>query len=151
MAPWLHLVEAFLVQQLLRTPAFHRGVEKVAKTVHRVRHGTPAEEMGGTKIDQPSQSGYVQHFLDELKTQLGNETKSINGGSGQAGVNMDSRAMGHGGVKSKVEQQAAEVDAVNAEAAWRDAQQNAMQPKQQGFLSEYSNALRQQMKGDKKS
>ncbi|EMD00085.1 hypothetical protein BAUCODRAFT_49434, partial [Baudoinia panamericana UAMH 10762] len=68
MAPWLQVVEAFLVQQLLRQPTFHRAVEKVAKGVHRLRHGTPPEELGGTKLDQPS--GMLGHFLDEVKTQL---------------------------------------------------------------------------------
>ncbi|KAK3671460.1 hypothetical protein LTR78_008738 [Recurvomyces mirabilis] len=150
MAPWLRVLEAYMVQALLHSPTFHRQVEKVAKNVHRIRHGIPPEEMGGTKIDQPGQSGLVGHFFEEIKTQLGNETKSINGGSGQAGVNMDSRAMGHGGVKSQVERKAAYVDEMNAEAAWKDAQQSATQPPKQGFLNEYTDALRQQMGGGNK-
>ena len=151
MAPWLRVLEVYMVQALLRSPTFHRQVEKVAKTVHRVRHGIPPEEMGGTKIDRPGQTGLFGHFLDEVKTQLGNETKTINGGIGQAGVNMDSRAMGHGGARSQVEQKAAQVDEMNAEAAWRDAQQNATQPQKQSFLGEYADALKQQMGSGKKS
>ncbi|KAF2207389.1 hypothetical protein CERZMDRAFT_5351, partial [Cercospora zeae-maydis SCOH1-5] len=70
MAPWLRVLEAYAVQALLRTPAFHRGVEKVAKQVHRIRHGLPYEEPGGTNISDPSQPGFTKHFLDELKGQL---------------------------------------------------------------------------------
>ena len=152
MSPWIRVLEAYMVQALLRSPMFHRQVEKVAKGVHRIRHGIPPEEMGGTKIDSPGgQSGLFGHFLEEVKTQLGNETKSINGGSGQAGVNVDSRAMGHGGMKSQVEKKVAQVDEMNAEAAWKDAQQDVSQPPKQGFLGEYTDALRQQMGSGKKS
>ena len=150
MSPWLRVLEAFLVQQLLRTPGFHRAVEKVAKGVHRIRHGTPPEELGGTRIDGPGQSGFFGHFLDEVKGQLGNETKSLNGGTGNAGVNMDSRVMNHGGVKSSIEAQAAKVDEMNAEAAWSQAKQTVAQPKQ-GFLNEYVDALRQQARGKQKT
>ena len=90
------------------------------------------------------------HFLDEVKGQLGNETKRLNGGSGTAGVNMDSRAMSHGGVQSVVEEQAAKVDEMNAEAAWREAQKNLAQPPKQGFLDAYRSALNEQVRGDKK-
>ncbi|TKA75544.1 hypothetical protein B0A55_03536 [Friedmanniomyces simplex] len=156
MAPWLRFVEAFLVEQLLRTPAFHRAVEKVAKSVHRVRHGIPPEELGGTRIDTPNSqnNGFLGHFLDEVKQQLGNESKSksLSGGSG---VNVDSRAMGHaGGVKSKVEVQAAKVDehsAEGAESAWKEAQKSAAVPPRQGFLGEYAQALRQQVKSERKT
>ncbi|KAK5125157.1 hypothetical protein LTR85_000833 [Meristemomyces frigidus] len=151
MAPWVRFVEAWAVSQLLRTPAFHRAVEKVAKGVHRFRHGVPPEEMGGTKIDQPGNSGFLGHFFDEVKTQLGQAEGKNRIGSGNAGVNMDSRAMGHGGVKSAVEEKAARVDEINADAAWRDAQKNAAVPPQQGFLGEYAEALRQQLKGDKRT
>ncbi|KAK4549115.1 hypothetical protein LTR36_007571 [Oleoguttula mirabilis] len=168
MAPWMAFVEAWAVQQLLRTPAFHRGVEKVAKGVHRLRHGTPPEELGGTKIDQPGNAGFLGHFFEEVKTQLGQaEAKSGSrlgsgggkpgggGGSGSgsgstAGVNVDSRAMGHAGPKSAAEQKAARVHEINADAAWRDAQKNAAVPPQQGFLGEYAEALRQQLKSDKR-
>ena len=71
MAPWLRVLEAYLVQALLRTPAFHRGVEKVAKSVHRIRHGLPPEEMGGTKIDRPGNEGFFRHFSEEIQAQLG--------------------------------------------------------------------------------
>lgn len=38
--------------QLLSSPTFHRGVAKVAKTVHKIQHGTPMEELGGTKLER---------------------------------------------------------------------------------------------------
>ncbi|KAF2766335.1 hypothetical protein EJ03DRAFT_242636, partial [Teratosphaeria nubilosa] len=70
MAPWLRVVEAYLVQALLRTPAFHRGVEKVAKQVHRIRHGLPPEAPSGTSIDSPHNSSFLNHYWDEVRAQL---------------------------------------------------------------------------------
>ncbi|KAK5715687.1 hypothetical protein LTR17_016756 [Elasticomyces elasticus] len=146
MAPWLRMLEPFLVQQLLRTPAFHRVVEKVAKGVHRVRHGTPPEELGGTKIDGPNgaNNGFLGHFLDEVKTQLGNVEGKGNS-LGSPGV--DARAVKAAGNVTerhvvKVEESAAE----DAEAAWREMQKNSAVPPKQGFLGEYAAALRQQVK-----
>ncbi|GAB7357469.1 hypothetical protein MBLNU459_g0009t1 [Dothideomycetes sp. NU459] len=71
MAPWIAALELFLTQQLLKSPAFHRAVGKVHKNVHRLRHGVPPEEMGGTKIDSPGMQGFMSHFVDELKGQAG--------------------------------------------------------------------------------
>ena len=178
MSPWIRVLEHFLVEQLLRTPGFHRAVEKVAKNVHRVRNGLPPEELGGTRIDGPQSPGFLGHFLDEVKGQLGHDTKTLNGGSGNAGVNIDSRAMGHGGVRRGAEEVAAKVDEMNAEAAWSEVQQKmsarapvdevsvnadaAWQHAQksggqapgketsEGFLGQYVEALRQQVRGDKK-
>jgi MIOREX complex component 7 len=36
---------------LLRSPAFHRAVRAAHARVHRLKHGVPPEEMGGTKIE----------------------------------------------------------------------------------------------------
>lgn len=47
--------------QLLSSPTFHRGVGKVAKTVHRIRHGTPMEEMGGTKLEREQECALLLH------------------------------------------------------------------------------------------
>ncbi|KIW00932.1 uncharacterized protein PV09_07672 [Verruconis gallopava] len=63
--------EAWAVATLLRSQAFHRGVEKIAKGVHRLRHGRPMEEMGGTKIDMPEDARFWTHFKNELRQQLG--------------------------------------------------------------------------------
>ncbi|KAF2400043.1 hypothetical protein EJ06DRAFT_530803 [Trichodelitschia bisporula] len=57
-------------RQLLSSPLFHRGVQKIHKSVHNLRHGTPLEEMGGTKIERNGPS-YLAHFKKELKEQLG--------------------------------------------------------------------------------
>lgn len=40
-----------VAQQLLSSPTFHRGVEKVHKAVRKLRHGPDLEDMGGTKIE----------------------------------------------------------------------------------------------------
>ena len=147
MSPWIRVLEAYAVAALLRTPAFHRAVEKVAKGVHRVRHGVPPEELGGTKINRPGESGFLQHFVDEVKTQVG----AAEAKNGSAGVNMDSRAMSPSGVKSKVEHETAKLDEETAEAAWRDSQRNSAQPPKQGMFGEYMGALREQMRSDKRT
>ncbi|TKA32080.1 hypothetical protein B0A50_01327 [Salinomyces thailandicus] len=146
MSPWLRVLEAYAVAALLRTPAFHRAVEKVAKQVHRVRHGIPPDEPSGTQIDnKPGPSGFLGHFADEVKAQMGAEKHK----QGSAGVNMDSRAMSHDGRKSRVEEVEAEADKVNADAAWRDAQHNAAQPPKRGLGGEYLAALREQMRRER--
>lgn len=70
-APWMALVEAFLVKKLLESQAFHKAVGKAHKRVHQIRHGIPPEEMGGTKLDAPEGRGFLGHFVDELKGQTG--------------------------------------------------------------------------------
>jgi hypothetical protein len=37
--------------QLLRNPSFHRGVQGIHKQIHRLKHGKPPEELGGTELD----------------------------------------------------------------------------------------------------
>ena len=141
MAPWLRFLEAYAVQLLLRTPAFHRGVEKVAKGVHRIRHGIPPEEMGGTKIDDPTKSSFLRHFSEEVQTQLGRaEAKS-----GDALVKSESSAASKGARSSSVEQ----VEEENAEAVWRNAQKRDAEAPKQGFMGEYIGALREQMRNGK--
>lgn len=151
MSPWLRVLEAYAVAALLRTPAFHRAVEKVAKNVHRIRHGLPREEPGGTQIDRPDESGFLGHFAKEVRTQIGGAQRKSEGGSGNAGVNVDSRAMSHGGQQSRVEKEAAKVDEESADAAWRDSMRNAQQPPKQGFLDAYMGAIKEQMGSGKKS
>ena len=58
---------------LLASPTFHRGVRKVHKKVHEIRHGKDPADMGGTNIDSPdgSQSNrFLKHYMDELKNQF---------------------------------------------------------------------------------
>ena len=154
MAPWLRVLEAYLVQALLRTPAFHRGVEKVVKGVNRARHGIPPEELGGTKIDQPGNGGFLKHFQEEIQTQLGRaEAKGGN-------------RIAEPGTKVHVEQNVAEgegADAVwastkrqtvstgektvheeGADAAWENARKRTESGAKRGFIGEYVEALREQ-------
>lgn len=152
MAPWLRFLEAYAVQQLLRTPAFHRAVEKVARQVHRIQHGIPPEELGGTKIDQPANSGLLQHFVDEVKTQLGTaERKEVGSGTG---VNIDRRAMTDQGTKTRVDEEAKKVVDESAEAAWRETQRTIASSQSQapkhGILGEFGSALRAQLRGERK-
>ncbi|KAH9809290.1 MIOREX complex component 7 [Teratosphaeria destructans] len=154
MAPWLRVLEAYLVSALLRTPAFHRGVEKVARHVHRIRHRLPPDAPSGTSVDTPPNSSFLNHYWDEIKAQLGQQQqRQQEHENQQAGVNVDSRAMGHAGPrKSAQERVAARVDEVNAEGAWRDSRARGEEGAgpRQGFLGEYVDALRQQLRGDGK-
>lgn len=176
MAPWLRFLEAWAVQQLLRTPAFHRAVEKVARGVHRARHGIPPEELGGTKLDQPNQTGFIKHFVDELKVQLGAaEQQQAAGAQKNSRVidnSIDARRAGAaaqeatdgsadavwrtaqknsstaeaGRTGATAQQRAADE---GADAVWQTAQRNASQAPSQGFMGEYMNALREQVKSNK--
>jgi hypothetical protein len=48
----------------------------VHKKVHELRYGKDPAEMGGTKIDNPDEKGFMGHFIDELKEQAkGTHTK----------------------------------------------------------------------------
>ncbi|OQO01703.1 hypothetical protein B0A48_12740 [Cryoendolithus antarcticus] len=138
MAPWLMVLEAYAVQALLRTPGFHRIVEKVAKNVHRVRHGLPPEDEGGTSIQQPGQSGFAQHFVDEVKAQIGRTEAR------QADVH----------ASSTTDEVAKRSEREDADAAWEqlkrstEASGTSKAPKQ-GFLDGYMDALRTQVKAGK--
>jgi len=63
--------ESWAVVQLLRSQAFHRAVRGVHRQIHRMRNGTPLEEMGGTKMDVAQRDSFLKHFVDELKDQGG--------------------------------------------------------------------------------
>ncbi|KEQ81078.1 hypothetical protein M438DRAFT_280637 [Aureobasidium pullulans EXF-150] len=58
MAPWVAVVEAWLVKRLLESHTFHQGVRRVHKGVHRLRHGPLEGDEGGTNIESvfPSRS-----------------------------------------------------------------------------------------------
>ncbi|KAF2233735.1 hypothetical protein EV356DRAFT_577329 [Viridothelium virens] len=66
--PWLQMAEAYLTARLLASPSFHRAVQGLQKRLHRFRHGTPPEEMGGTNVDNGP--GFLEHFKDELREQI---------------------------------------------------------------------------------
>lgn len=147
MAPWLAVLEAYLVQALLRTPGFHRGVEKVARRVHRIRHGLPPEDMGGTKIDRPDGSpGFSQHFLDEIRTQLGRAERQQPGSTVLKEEQQAAPRKTHARME---EPKTAPVDDESAEGAWRDAQRRGAEAPPQGFMGEYMEALRNQLRGEK--
>lgn len=147
MAPWLAVLEAYLVQALLRTPGFHRGVEKVARRVHRIRHGLPPEDMGGTKIDRPDGSpGFSQHFLDEIKTQLGRAERQQ---QGSTVPKEEQQAASGQRNRDRPTPQTRAVEDDSAEGAWKDAQRRGAEAPPQGFMGEYMEALRNQLKGEK--
>lgn len=67
------MLERKLVDTLLRSPAFHRSVQKVHKQIHQLQHGKPPDYYGGTNLEEPAQQGGgVKHlaklFWEELKT-----------------------------------------------------------------------------------
>lgn len=148
MAPWLRLLEGWMVEQLLRTPGFHRAVEKVAKNVHRIRNGLPPEEKGGTDIDRPDGPGFGQHFFDELKSQLGRAERGEHNSTvlrdeGKIWeTNQHKSSHQHKSSQTKVEDD-------GADSAWQDAQRRSAEPPKQGFMAEYMDALRAQIRNEK--
>lgn len=140
MAPWLQFLEAYMVQALLRSPTFHRGVEKVAKRVHQARHGKPPEEMGGMNIDREG-PGFLDHFMDEVKGQLGRAEKK----QAEEQVRDDARTFTTTG-KSRP----ADGSDARTEQARPHQSAGGQEAPKQGFLNEYMDALREQMRGDKR-
>jgi len=136
-----------LVQALLRTPGFHRGVEKVARRVHRIRHGIPPEDMGGTKIDRPEgSSGFSKHFLDEVRTQLGRAERQQ---PGSTVLREEQRTAPRRTNTQREEPRASAVEDESAEGAWKDMQRRGAEAPPQGFMGEYMEALRHQLRGGK--
>ncbi|KAF2862159.1 hypothetical protein K470DRAFT_256141 [Piedraia hortae CBS 480.64] len=115
MAPWQRILEAFLIQHLLRSPTFHRGVEKVARKIHQIRTGAPPPQSG---LEQEGQEGFLVHFKEALNEQISSTRSSKTGDP--AGVNIDSRAMGHQGKMSSEEKQVMREDAKDSDAAWEE-------------------------------
>lgn len=180
MAPWLALLEAWAVQALLRTPAFHRAVEKVAKNVHRIRHGLPREEEGGTKIEGREDAGFTKHFMGAVKGQLGAaEEAEAEKARSQSYYEQLRNGRVEGGGRAVEEEEI--TDAMDAEAAWRRAsrkleEQGRASGKQnmkvveedadaawkttsqslgqhegsQGFMGKYMDALREQVRENKR-
>ncbi|KJY00285.1 hypothetical protein TI39_contig336g00053 [Zymoseptoria brevis] len=178
--PIIALLEAWMIQQLLRTPGFHRMAQRVAKTVHRAQHGTPADELGGTKLDSPeggNSPGFIKHFVEEIRGQLGAaEKEEMRQVASQARV--EARRQGLSEVEAEE----------NAEVAWRKAEQRLRRMREEkegsgkrvvsdihadqdadaawketsktpgkgdargngGFLDEYMEALREQVRQNKK-
>ncbi|KAJ9620972.1 hypothetical protein H2203_007559 [Taxawa tesnikishii (nom. ined.)] len=121
MAPWFAFLEAYMVQRLLRSPTFHRAVGKVHKSVHRIRHGTPPEEMGGTKLDRPEGPGFLNHFMDEVRDQLGRPATKRQPPPPPSKTQHNSQAQGDG-----------------------EANHGTQQP---GFLSHFVDEIKEQFRG----
>lgn len=120
MAPWFALLEAWAVQALLRTPAFHRAVEKVAKNVHRVRHGLPREEEGGTSIEGQKKDGFTKHFMGAVKGQLGAAEEAAEAEKARKPMSY-AEQLRNGRVEARKVVEEEDVGAMDAEAAWRRA------------------------------
>ena len=167
MAPWLRVLEAYLVQALLRTPAFHRGVEKVVRQVHRIRHGIPPEEMGGTKLDEPGQSGFLKHFTEEVQAQLGRaearegdaaaksigERGSVGKGSRMPTQQQVEEELNADAVwetaRKQTQRKVADEGMVGADAAWETARRQTEKGAKRGFIGEYIEALKEQGRNGK--
>lgn len=68
----LTITQRKLVETLLRSPAFHRSVQKVHKQIHQLQHGKPPEYYGGTNLEEPAREGGLKSlfklFWEELKS-----------------------------------------------------------------------------------
>lgn len=71
-------MEDVFVQRLLRSPTFHHGVRAIHRRVQDARYGRdPSEPLRrGEATQEPGQSSFFKHFVEELKLQAqGKETK----------------------------------------------------------------------------
>lgn len=144
MAPWIAALELFLTQQLLKSHTFHRAVGKVHKNVHRLRHGIPPEEMGGTKIDSPGMQGFIGHFLDELKGQAGRPStrRPDTSITSQTRPQPESRPQTNYRAPPTSEASRARTNSANT-----GNQQSSNQSQNQGFLSNFVDEIKGQFRG----
>ncbi|OIW26704.1 hypothetical protein CONLIGDRAFT_683661 [Coniochaeta ligniaria NRRL 30616] len=76
MSLWLWRVflafEDRIIQQILRSPTFHRGVRHVHRKVEDLRHGRNPDEplRPGEATEDPHKTSFLQHFIDEVKNQI---------------------------------------------------------------------------------
>lgn len=56
-----------MVEKLLRSPTFHRGVGSVHKWIAERRYGKLPEDMGGTKLETTEKDTFWKLFTEELK------------------------------------------------------------------------------------
>ncbi|TPX07734.1 uncharacterized protein E0L32_010630 [Thyridium curvatum] len=80
MAPWnlfvrtLLLCETAIVNRILASPGFHRAVGRIHRRVEDYRFGrNPHEPLRpGEATEEPNvtRSGFLGHFVDELKNQI---------------------------------------------------------------------------------
>ncbi|KAF2723403.1 hypothetical protein K431DRAFT_292452 [Polychaeton citri CBS 116435] len=145
MAPWLQFLEAWMVQQLLRTPGFHRLAERAARNVHRIRNGLPKDSgEGGTRLDSQQNPEFLKHFMDELKTQLG-----------QAESQQGSKTALKTTAQTNTRQaQQPPKEPEGAHEVWEHTKTSVRgsdggRQQQQGFMGEYIDALREQINSGK--
>ncbi|KAF8857099.1 hypothetical protein BDZ45DRAFT_675038 [Acephala macrosclerotiorum] len=80
---WLgiRMLEIWLIQRLLRSPVFHKGVRTVHRKVEEVRRGEKLydpEAFSGLHIDKPNafdMKKFIRHYKEELKDQFRDLTK----------------------------------------------------------------------------
>ncbi|KAI1386011.1 uncharacterized protein F4822DRAFT_414754 [Hypoxylon trugodes] len=77
---WIFLMEDYIVQKLVRSPSFQRGVQRIHRSVHDLQHGRdPTEPLReGEATRDPANSGFgrfLSHFADELRNQARGTTK----------------------------------------------------------------------------
>jgi hypothetical protein len=69
-----------LVQRLLASPMFHRGVRAIHRTVDELRHGRDPNDpiRQGEATQEPSKPGFIKYFIAELRDQVrGTESKDV--------------------------------------------------------------------------
>lgn len=101
--------------------------------------------MGGTKIDGPrSEGGFGKHFLDEVKTQIGaaEQRENASGAMRTQGVKDDGSVNVRRGTEEAHEE--------GSDAAWQNMQKSGSQKPKAGFMEEYMDALREQVRNQKK-
>ncbi|KAI1462933.1 uncharacterized protein F4812DRAFT_293821 [Daldinia caldariorum] len=79
-ASWVFVLEDYIVEKLLRSPTFQRGVRRVHQTVVDIKYGRdPSEPLReGEATRHPTNSrlkGFMSHFAEELRNQLRDTTR----------------------------------------------------------------------------
>ncbi|KAI1499090.1 hypothetical protein F5X99DRAFT_295891 [Biscogniauxia marginata] len=68
------LAEDYIVEKILRSPGFHRGVQRIHNHIQDIRHGRnphePLRQGEATKEPGIEMNGFLSHFFDELRNQL---------------------------------------------------------------------------------
>ncbi|KAJ9139514.1 hypothetical protein NKR19_g7417 [Coniochaeta hoffmannii] len=87
MSSWLfRVVLAFedrIIATLLRSPTFHRGVQRIHRKVEDVRYGrNPNDPLRpGEATEEPGRPSFFGHFMDEVKNQIKGTTRDPPGPS----------------------------------------------------------------------
>ncbi|RYP65779.1 hypothetical protein DL771_008144 [Monosporascus sp. 5C6A] len=63
-----------IVDKLLRSPTFHRGVRRIHRNIEDYKYGRdphdPLRPGEATRDPNAGTSGFMNHFIDELRSQL---------------------------------------------------------------------------------